>query len=311
MTLLLHLALVASAAGRPAWLEQAFEGRPGSRWTATVAMERPGPDAAVDTGNACREGTSERLDFAHGSHFMAGDSMVFLDAASRTAWVGRRFRFPASPEAKIGILRSESLLGRKVVVVEIQGPRGRGRRLWVDTILPLVLRSEPLRPGPRQAGPERQFLSLRPGVPCPAGSFAIPSGWTRRQGPPPPPEGPGGRPDPRHRRHAVQSADALERAIGFAPPSPPWLPPGFVAQNWAWVETRQGKAAHILYGDGSRNLSIFFRKATAEPPPLCPTDGCKDPNGHAVYFGKQGKFLLAATGDLGSDQMEKVVGLRK
>ena len=311
MNVLLALAVVATVSGRPAWLEQAFEGRAGSRWSASVAMDRPGPESIMDTGKACRDGTSERLDFAHGSHFMAGDSMVFLDPAARTAWVGKRFRFPAPPDAKIEIVRSETLLGRPVLVVEIQDPMGRGRRLWVDTTLPLVLRGEPLQRGPRSPGPERQFLSIHAGVPCPAGSFRIPDGWTRKQGPPPPPNGPEGRPDPRHRRHAVESPEALERAVGFAPPPPPWLPSGFTAMNWAWVETRQGKAAQILFGDGSRSVSIFYRPSGEEPPPLCPPGGCKDRQGNAVYFGRSGKFGLAATGDLPPEQMEKVVGIRK
>jgi len=296
------------AGSAPAWLEQSFEGRPGSRWSATVAMDRPGMGTGVDTGKACREGTSERLDFEHGSHFLAGDSAVFLDAASKTAWVGPRRRFPNPPDAKIEILRTESLLGRQVQVVEIHGPMGHGRRIWVDTTLPLVLRSEPLQAEHR--GPERQFLSLRPGIPCPAGSFRIPAGWAVKQGPPPPPKGSDGRPDPWHRRHEVGSSEELSKAVGFLPPPPPWLPEGFSARSWAWVETRQGKAAQILFGDGSRSVSIFYRQ-TEEPPPICPPQGCPDRHGRTVYFGRVGKFGLAATGDLPPDQLEKVVGVKK
>lgn len=296
-------------AAPPAWLDQAFEGRPGSKWTASIAMERPGREAGTDTGKACREGTSERIDFRHGSHFLAGDSAVFLDASSRTAWVGPRRRFPSRPDAEFAIVRTESFLGRQVVVAEIRDPRGRGRRLWVDTTLPLVLRSEPL--GRERRGPDRQFLDLRPGVPCPAGSFKIPTGWTLRQGPPPPPKGPDGRIPPERRRHAVATPEELAAVVGFAPPAPPWLPSGFVARNWAWVESRHGKAAQILYGDGDRSVSIFYRPGTDEPPPICPSQGCKDRKGRSVYFGKNGKFDLIVTGDLPPEQMEKIAGIRK
>ncbi len=302
--------LFASLVSAPTvWLDQAFEGRPGSKWTATIAMERPGRDAGTDTGKACREGTSERIDFRHGSHFLAGDSSVFLDAANRTAWVGPRPRWPSRPDARFDVVRTETLLGRQVVVAEIRDPRGRGRRLWVDTTLPLVLRSEPL--DRERRGPDRQFLDLRPGVPCPPGSFKIPVGWTSRQGPPPPPKGPDGRIAPEHRRHAVATPDELASVVGFTPPAPPWLPSGFVARNWAWVESRHGKAAQILYGDGDQSVSIFFRPGGEEPPPICPPQGCKDRKGRSVYFGKSGKFDLIVTGDLPPEQMEKIAGIRK
>jgi len=302
------LLLAASVSAAPAWLDQAFQGRPGSKWSGTVSVDRPGPGNAHDTGKACRDGTSERLDFRTHSHFMAGDTMVFLDNATKSAWVGHRRRFPPPPDGGFSIVRSEKFLGRTVSVVELQGPRGRGRRLWVDTLLPLVLKGEHLTPEP--GGPERQFLSLQAGAPCGAGSFQIPSGWSRKRGQPPPPPGPDGRPDAQHRRHSVSSAKELVEAVGFAPPSPPWLPTGFAARSWAWVETREGKAAQILYDNGAKSVSIFFRPGT-ERPPICPPDGCKDREGRAVYFGRVGDFGLAVTGDLPPDQMDKVAGNRK
>ena len=300
--------LATSIAAAPLWLEQAFEGRSGSKWTAVVAMDHPGPGDQRDTGGACRDGTSERLVFRHGNLVMTGDSSIFLETATKTAWIGPRRRFPTPPDARIDIVRGEKILGRQVAVVEIRGPRGGGRRLWVDTTIPLVLRSEHLR---SEAGPpDRQILSLQIGTPCPAGSFAIPAGWTSKPGHPPPPNGPDGRPDPRHRRHAVASAVALAEAVGFTPPPPPWLPAGFAARNWAWVDTREGKAAQIFYDDGAKSLSIFFRPG-AEAPPLCPPEGCKDREGRAVYFGRVDKFGLAVTGDLAPELMEKVAGIRK
>lgn len=302
-----------AAAANPVWLEQAFVGRPGSKWTAVIVVDRPGSRGDLDTGKACRDGTSERLDLRHGSHFLAGDSTVFLENATQTAWVGTRRRFPVPPGARIEILRTEQFLGRSVVVAEIRGPRGRGRRLWVDTLLPLVLRSEGLDTASdgRHDPPERQFLSLRPGVPCPKSAFRIPAGWDVKVGHPPPPTGLDGRVDPHRRRHQVESAAALAQAVGFTPPDPPWLPPGFAARSWAWVDTRRGKAAQILFDNGSRKISIFFRPLGTDPRPECPPDGCKDHKGRAVYFGRVGNFGMAATGDLPPDQMEKVVGHRK
>jgi hypothetical protein len=300
--------LFASVSSAPAWLDQAFQGRAGSRWSGTVSVDRPGPAATRDTGKVCREGTSERLDFVSHSHFMAGDTMVFLDNASRSAWTGPRRRFPSPPDGGCSIVRTEKLLGRTVSVVELQDPRGRGRRLWVDTTIPLVLRSEHLAPAP--GGPERQFLSIQVGGGCPPGSFQIPAGWAIKQGPPPAPRGPDGRVDAKHRRHPVSTLKELIDSVGFTPPPPPWLPPGFAARNWAWVETREGKAAQVLYDNGDKNLSIFYRPGT-EHPPLCPPDGCKDREGRAVYFGRVGDFGLAVTGNLPPDQMGKVAGNRK
>ena len=293
----------------PAWLDQAFDGRPGSKWSATVLVERPRRDSGADTGMACRTGTSERIEFPHGTHFLAGDSSVFLDASSRTAWVGPRRRFRAAPGTEFSIVGSETLLGRPVVVAEIRGPRGRGRRIWADSTIPLVLRTEPLDSTRR--GPERQFLSLRPGTPCAPGSFAIPAGWTVRKGPPPPKKGPDGRIPAERRRNAVASPDELAAAVGFVPPQPRWLPTGFVARNWAWVESRQGKAAQILYGDGTRSVSIFFRPSRGEPTPICPPEGCQDRRGRSVHFGKIGKYELIVTGDLPSEQLERIAGIRK
>jgi hypothetical protein len=302
-----------AAAAIPNWVEQAFMGRAGSKWTAVVAMDRPGPGDERDTGRACRDGTSERLDLHHGSHFMAGDSAVFLESVTHIAWVGPRRGFPTPPGSRFEIVRTEKLLGRPVVVAEIQDPHGRGRRLWIDTTLPLVMKSEPMQKDPDGGGepPERQFLSLQAGVPCPASDFQIPQGWAINHGRPPSPPRPDGKPDRKQRRHEVASPQALAAAVGFAPPSPPWLPPKFKARSWAWIETRQGKAAQILYGDGTQTVSVFFRPAGDEPPPYCPPSGCKDREGRAVYFGKSGVYAIAATGELSSDQMAKVVGNKR
>jgi len=304
----LALLLATTSASAPAWLDQAFQGRPGSKWTGTVSVDKPGPGNDHDTGKACRDGTSERLDFPTRSHFMAGDTMVHLDHAARTAWVGPRHRFPPPPDGGISIVRTEKFMGRTVAVVELQGPRGKGRRLWIDTTVPLVLRGERLSSD--RGGPERQFLSLQVGVPCAANSFQIPAGWKVNHGAPPPPTGPDGRTNVKHRRHSVANAKELVDAVGFTPPSPPWLPAGLAARSWAWVETREAKAAQILYDDGTRSVSIFFRPGT-EPPPICPADGCKDREGRAVYFGRVGEFGLAVTGNLPPEQMEKVAGKRK
>jgi hypothetical protein len=307
--------LLASLAGAaiPNWVEQAFMGRPGSKWTAVVAMDRPGPGDERDTGRACRDGTSERLDLHHGSHFMAGDSTVFLESVTHIAWVAPRRHFPTPPDSKFDIVRTEQFLGRSVVVADIQGPHGHGRRLWIDTTLPLVMKSEPLQKDPEGRGEplERQFLSLQVGIPCPASDFQIPQGWTINHGHPPRPPHPEGRPDRTHRRHEVESPRALAAAVGFEPPAPPWLPAGFTARSWAWIETRQGKAAQILFGDGTGTVSVFFRPATDEPAPYCPASGCKDREGRAVYFGKSGAYAIAATGELSSEQMERVIGNKK
>lgn len=304
-----------AAAAVPPWVEQAFMGREGSRWTAVVAMDRPGPGDQRDTGRACRDGTSERLDLHHGSHFLAGDSAVFLESVTHIAWVGPRRRFPTPPDSRFEIVRQETFLGRPVLVAEVQAPHGHGRRLWIDTTLPLVLKSEPIQRDPEEGfgPPERQILSIQVGVPCPPSDFRIPQGWTINHGRPPRPPRPDGRPDRRQRRHEVQSPQALAAAVGFTPPPPPWLPAGFTPRSWAWLETRQGKAAQILFGDeaGTGTVSVFFRPAGKEPLPYCPSSGCKDREGRVVYFGKRGPYAIAATGDLSSDQMERVVGNRK
>jgi hypothetical protein len=285
-------------------LDQAFWGRPGSAWSGTVVVERPGK-GGQDTAQVCREGTSERLDFRDGSLWMSGDSVVFLRPSDRSATVRPRRHQPLPPrggDAKV--VGTSRYLGRSVLEVELMGPLGRGRRVWVDTSLPVVLKGEPIGPGHLHL-PERQFLSIRPGVGCAPSAFSIPAGWTVRQESSRADSGGG-----RGRRHEASSLAEVVAAVGFEPPPPPWLPAGFAPRNWAWVDTREGPAAQILYSDGTRNLSLFWRAAQG-PPPFCPADGCRDHKGAPVFFGQVGNLGLAVTGDLAPADLEHVAGVRK
>lgn len=303
---MIALLLLALSAGPNEWLEQAMMGRPGSAWTARVVVDRPG-SAGPDTATACREGTSERLDFRGRSHWMAGDSSVFLKPDEKTAKVQPRRRPPPAPPGGIQIVGKAVVLGRPVVVVELKDPHGSLHRFWVDTLLSVVLKTE--SPDGGHHGPDRQFLSISPGQGCPPGSFAVPADWAVRRGPTPGGEQ-GGPPREGPRRHEVAGPAELEAAVGFAPPPPPWLPSGFAPLGWAWVETREGKAGQILYGDGKRNVSLFWRPSN-EPPPYCPAGGCKDRKGNPVVFNRLGKLGLAVTGDLPPELLDKVAGLKK
>lgn len=305
---MISLLLVLSAAVPPSdLLEQAFLGRSGSRWSGIALVDRPGGEHKPDTARVCREGTSERLDFRETSIWIAGDSTVILRPAEKTGWKHPKHRPPPDMEARI--VGTDRFLGRSVLLVEARGPFGHGHRLWIDTSLPAVLKGEPLGKEDHP-GPERQFLSIRPGTGCPQGSFQLPADWTWREGPPPPP--PGGPDEPRreHRRHEASSLAELSSAVGFDLPSPPWLPAGFQPRNFGWVETREGRAAQVLYTDGTRNVSIFWRPLGG-PPPYCPAGGCKDRQGKPVVFGVAGRFGLAVTGDLPSEDLERVAGTRK
>jgi len=303
MILPLLLGLSGSAATTPADLvDQAFRGRAGSRWSATVLVERP-RRGVLDTAKACREGTSERLDFKDGSLWMAGDSVVFLRNSERTANVHHRGPPPGDWNAKL--VGREKYLGRPVLVFDATGPFGRGHRVWVDTSLPAVLKDEPTGPsGPPI--PERQFLSIRSGTGCAPDAFRIPEGWVVRESDGPP-EG-GGR--GHGRRHEAASLAELVAAVGFQPPPPPWLPEGFQPRSWAWVETREGKAAQIFYANGARSVSVFWR-ASDGPPPFCPATGCRDRKGAPVFFGQVGNLGLAVTGNLSPADLEHVAGVRK
>jgi hypothetical protein len=237
---------------------------------------------------------------------MAGDSFVFLRTSERAAVVHPRHHPPPPRDGTVKIVGEAKVLGRQVVVMELTGPGGNERRVWVDTSLPAVLKGEPVGKG-EPHGPERQFLSIRSGVGCPPNSFKIPSGWTVRQG--------GGAPDgpeerSHGRRHEAATLADVVAAVGFEPPPPPWLPEGFKPRNWAWVDTREGKAAQILYSNGSRNISIFWRPVDG-PPPYCPKEGCRDRKGQPVFFGQVGKLGMAVTGDLPPADLERVAGLRK
>ena len=306
MMLILLVALVGANATSPAdLLDQAFRGRAGSRWSGTVLVERPGR-AVPDTAQACREGTSERLDFRDGSLWMAGDSSVFLRTKERMAVVRPRHHMPPPPDGGVKIVGQAKVLGRSVVVIELTGPGGHERRVWVDTSLPVVLKGEPVGKSDHH-GPERQFLSIRDGAGCAQNAFQIPAGWTVRQGN----ASPEGGEERRHGlRHEAASLAEVVAEVGFEPPSPPWLPVGFQPKNWAWVETREGKAAQIFYSNGTKNISIFWRPADG-PPPYCPSEGCRDRKGEAVFFGQVGKLGLAVTGDLPPADLERVAGIRK
>jgi hypothetical protein len=306
MMLVLLVAVFGANALSPAnLLDQAFRGRRGSRWSGTVLVERPGRDVP-DTALACREGTSERLDFRDGSLWMTGDSTVFLRTKERSAIVLPRHHMPPPPDGNVKIVGQAKVLGRPVLVLELVGPGGHGRRVWMDTSLPAVLKGEPIGKDDHLP-PERQFLAIRPGVGCPPNSFQIPAGWTVRQGGGPPEGGE----ERRHgRRHEAASLSAMIAEVGFEPPPPPWMPAGFSAKNWAWVETREGKAAQIFYANGEKNISIFWRPADG-PPPYCPKEGCRDRKGQAVVFGHVGKLGMAVTGNIPPEDLERVAGLRK
>jgi hypothetical protein len=76
------------------------------------------------------------------------------------------------------------------------------------------------------------------------------------------------------------------------------------------VDTREGKAAQILYSNGSRKISVFWRPSDG-PPPFCPAGGCRDRKGSPVFFGQVGNLGLAVTGDLSPADLEHVAGVRK
>ena len=307
MLAFLALALGANAASPAELLDQAFRGTAGSHWSGTVLVKRPGRDSP-DTAQACREGTSERLDFRDGSLWMAGDSAVFLRTAERTAFVhSRRLMPPPPPDANVKIVGQAKILGRPVLVLEITGPGGHQNRVWLDTSLPVVLKGEPIGNGDHH-GPEREFLSIRPAGRCSGDAFRIPAGWTSRQGGGPPGEGGGER--HQGRRHEAASLAEVVAQVGFEPPQPPWMPVGFQPKSWAWVETREGKAAQIFYANGPKNISIFWRPADG-PPPYCPKEGCRDRKGQAVFFGQLGKLGMAVTGNLPAEDLERVAGIRK
>lgn len=307
MTFALLAAAIGAIAAPPGnLLDQAFRGREGSRWSGIVLVERPGKDGP-DTAKACRDGVSERLEFHDVSVLMAGDSTVFLRNGDRSAVVHPRHRMPPPPtDADVKIVGQTRVLGRAVLVMEISGAEGPERRVWVDTALPAVLKEEAIGNAGRR-GPQRHFLSIRPGTGCPPDAFRIPAGWTVRRG-----GGPGeGGEGPHHgRRHEAASLEEVVAQVGFEPPVPPWLPAGFLAKSYAWVETREGKAVQILYSNGPNSISIFWRPMDG-PPPYCPGEGCRDHKGQPVFFGQVGKLGLSVTGDLPPADLEKVAGIRR
>lgn len=321
MILLAALTVLVSR-GPEEWLRESFHGRPGSSWSAVATLERHQGD--LDTVRVCREGTSERLDFARRSILMAGDSTIQLDHQRKTARFTPRHLPPPPPPDGPKLVGRAKLLERDVLILELTGPHGGTLRFWVDTTLPAVLKSasqgappylpppatpgKPGRKGPPGPPPQRHFLSIQPGVGCPAGSFAIPSDYAQERG------GPGRRGDSGRRegprRHEVGSEAELAKAVGFAIPRPVWMPEGFSTRDWAWVEIRGGKAAQVFYSNGKQRVSLFWKR-TNEPPQYCPSGGCKDFKGRVVVFHKVGAFVLAVTGDLPPEDLEKIAGLRK
>lgn len=305
--ILLFLATLASATAPSDWLDQAFQGRAGSRWSGTALVDRPG-GRGHDTARVCREGTTERLDFRDGSMWMAGDSSVFLKTHDRSASIHpRHMPPPPSLVGHVNVKGQTRYLGRNVLLLEANDPFGRTHRFWVDTTLPAVLKGESVGDeGPHR--PERQFLSIQAGTGCPPDAFRIPQGWTIRRGQPP--RSDGSPPRDGERRHESASLQELAKAVGFIPPSPPWLPSGFQVRSLAWVETRDGRAAQILYSDGHKNISVFWRMG-GDPPPFCPEGGCKDRRGNLVTFGRAGKLSLAVTGDIAPSDLERVAGNKR
>lgn len=308
------LALVFSR-GPDDWLREAFHGRQGSSWSAVATVERPG--AGTDTARVCREGTSERLDFAKRSILIAGDSTIFLDHERKTFRFSPRHRPPPPPPDGPRMVGRAQVLGRETLILELVAPFGGTHRFWVDTSLPAVVKSAfqgqprefpPGAPGAPPPPPMRNFLSIQAGSGCPPGSFATPPGYQKER------SGPGRRGDSTRRegprRHEVGTEAELARIVGFAIPSPAWMPEGFLARDWAWVEVRGTKAAQVYYSNGRQKVSLFWKRSS-EPPQYCPPGGCKDYKGRTVVFQKTGPYVLAVTGDLPGDTLERIAGLRK
>lgn len=276
----------------PTWIDSAITGRSRLPWTGRVELDRP--DGRKDTATACGGPSGSRIDFRDGrAMWEAGDSMVLLDPATRT-WKSRRGRGGPPPGMPRPVVYGhDTLLGRAVMVYTVRGPRGGAMRLWMDTTLPLLLRGEGPGPG------ARHMLQVQAGRGCPENAFAVPGGWTfqRRPSPPVP--------------HEEPNLKAVEQAMGFSPPLPSWLPPGFEPAGQGWMEGHHRRLAHLRWSDGSRLVSVFAsrgRRAFHD----CEGDGpCHLGGPDPVVVRRVGDLSLLVTGPLPPEDLRRIAdGLR-
>lgn len=283
-----------SVAGTPAWLSRALEHAEGPAWRGMAELLTP---LGLDTVQVCRDSRGERLDFPGGrAHLQTGrEEMLFLPRR-RTALVWPKHARRPPPGVSIRVIGPDTAAGRPVMVAELALPGGRGRRLWVDTVLSTVLRGQRL--GRAGGGPERRFLTLRVGEGCPGEAFAVPAGYkiVRRD------EAPWSR-HGRFRgeragdddgaaqaeRRRVPGRARLRQALGFLPPQPRWLPSGWVYQEWALVELPEGPAAQLVVRGPGASVSLFAHR-----------DGFGSPCGSEAFCSLDGddNFLRVRAGDL-------------
>lgn len=230
------------------WLDSALTGRTRKPWAGVVELELP--DGRRDTAIACGGPDGFRLDFRDGrAHWVHGDTIAFLHAASRTARVITPPKgAPPRPATNTSgpkplAMGLDTCLGRGAVVYLQKGPRGGARRLWIDTTLPLLLRGE----GPGPGG--RRLLSLDLSRGCAADAFTLPANWTVDRHEP-------------KRPNDEPNIPSLARSVGFRIPMPSWIPVGFESAGQSWIGDGRRRIAHVRWSDGARHISLFVTKGS-------------------------------------------------
>lgn len=173
----------------------------------------------------------------------------------------------------------ERVAGRDTWVLELRPRTGArlGRRLWVDRVHGLVLRSRTLRPeGEKSLEAGFEAISF-PEKPDPAWfKFVPPAG------------------EPAYARaQADEEAMAEARRAGLDPKLPAWLPSGFVFEGLKVLSYRKGKRLiHFRFSDGAGVVSLF------QCPPRSRLDFGKRPKEKVRVAGGPGYLSWTEEGNL-------------
>jgi outer membrane lipoprotein-sorting protein len=141
---------------------------------------------------------------------------------------------------------TETVAGRKTVSVSMinKYTGERTMRVWIDSATNLVLKKEQYSANGSVAA-ETRFEELRytSSIPTDVFSTAVPAGYTHVTG----------------RDYAAPTSDVgrVEKAAGFKPVIPKYLPEGFALVSADSATVSGVKTLHFLYSDGLRSLSLF------------------------------------------------------
>lgn len=149
----------------------------------------------------------------------------------------------------ISLVSTESLAGRKAHVIKLKpkNPGNPSRRIWVDTELPFILRTEKYGPdGFISSLSFYNYIEFTSQIDDDVFRLQVPPGVAIVTIP--------GTED-------LMTLEELQKKAGFAVPVPEFVPAGYVLEGGTLTRRGDAEVAHIRFTDGLNTISFFV-----EPP---------------------------------------------